>query len=113
MMSCSPVMGGVEMVPALIVVGVILVVGVGVFVLTRRRATEPVAAFANEREERLANAVARKVGCSPGAALSAVRQELELAPGQSDEVLTKRAVYHYQQAIPENRCMTYRDRTRG
>lgn len=102
------------MVPALIAVGVILVVGVGVFLYTRRRvAALPLLAFENEREERLANAVARKVGCSPGAALSSVRQELELAPGQSDEVLTRRAVYHYQQSIPERTCRTYRDSAPG
>ncbi len=101
------------MAPALIAVGVILVVGVGVFLYTRRRTPQPVAAFENEREERLANAVARKVGCSPGAALGSVRQELDLAPGQSDEVLTKRAVYHYQQAIPERTCRTYRDASPG
>lgn len=101
------------MVPALIAVGVILVVGVAVFLVSRRRTPQPVAAFENEREERLANAVARKVGCSPGAALGAVRQELEHAPGQPDEVLTKRAVYHYQQAIPERTCRTYRDASPG
>jgi hypothetical protein len=102
------------MVPALIAVGVIFVVGVGVFLFSRRRVTAtPVASFENEREERLANAVARKVGCSPSAALGSVRQELELAPGQSDEVLTKRAVYHYQQSIPERTCRTYRDSAPG
>lgn len=99
------------MVPFLIVLGVVAVVGAGVFFLTRRPARPVV--FQNEREERLAVAVARTVGCAPGDALSAVRQELDLAPSQSDEVLTKRAVYHYQQAIPERTCSTYRDRTRG
>ena len=100
------------MVPALVAVGVVLTVGVAVYLFTRRSGGKP-AAFENEREEKLANAVARKVGCTPGAALGAVRQELELSPGQSDDVLTKRAVYHYQQSIPERTCNTYRDRTRG
>lgn len=99
------------MVPFLIVLGVVAVVGAGVFFFSRRP-SKPVV-FNNEREERLAVAVARTVGCAPGDALSAVRQELDLAPSQSDEVLTKRAVYHYRQAIPERTCSTYRDRTRG
>ncbi len=100
------------MVPALVTVGVVLAVGVAVYFLTRRGSGKP-AVFENEREENLANAVARQVGCSPGAALGAVRQELEHAPGQSDDVLTKRAVYHYQQSIPERTCNTYRDSARG
>lgn len=69
--------------------------------------------FADERKKRLANAVARRVGCDPGAAFTAVRQELDLAPSQSYEVLTKRAVYHYQQSFPERQCSTYRDKVRG
>lgn len=100
------------MVPALITVGVVLAAAVGVYLFTRRPATKPVV-FENEREERLANAVARKVGCAPGAALTAVRQELHLAPSLPDEVLTKRAVYHYQQSIPERTCRTWRDSARG
>jgi hypothetical protein len=100
------------MVPALITAGVVLAACVAVFLFTRRSGGKP-AAFENEREERLANAVARKVGCSPGDALGAVRQELEHSPSQSDEVLTKRAVYHYQQSIPERTCRTYRDSARG
>ena len=100
------------MVPAFITVGVVLAVGVAVYVFTRRPASKPVE-FESEREERLANAVARKVGCSPGAALAVVRQELDLSPGQSDDVLTKRAVYHYQQSIPERTCRTYRDSAPG
>jgi hypothetical protein len=100
------------MVPALITAGVILVVGVGVYLCTRRPSPQPVE-FESEREEQLAKAVARKVGCSPGAALAAVRQELDHSPGQSDDVLTKRAVYHYQQSIPEQTCRTYRDSAPG
>lgn len=100
------------MVPALIVGGVVIASCVGVFLFTRRKTAAPVA-FASEREERLATAVSRKVGCSPIAALASVRQELDLAPSQSDEVLTKRAVYHYQQAIPDRQCHTYRDAAPG
>jgi hypothetical protein len=100
------------MVPALITVGVVLAVAVGVFLVTRRPAAKPVQ-FESEREEMLANAVARKVGCSPGMALAAVRQELDHSPGQSDDVLTRRAVYHYQQSIPERTCRTYRDSAPG
>lgn len=55
------------MVPALITVGVVLAVGVAVYLFTRRSGGKP-AVYENEREEKLANAVARKVGCSPGAA---------------------------------------------
>ena len=100
------------MVPVLITLGVVATAA-GVYLFTRRRPTRPPAEFASEREERLAHKVAGAVGCSPGAALPSVRQELDLAPGQSDEVLTKRAVYHYRQSIPERTCSTYRDRTRG
>jgi len=100
------------MVPALITVGVILAVAAGVYLLTRRPSTKPVV-FENEREERLAHAVAKKVGCTPDATLAAVREELHLAPSLPDEVLTKRAVYHYQQSIPERTCRTWRDRSPG
>lgn len=100
------------MVPALITVGVVFATAVGVYFLTRRPAAKPVV-FENEREERLANAVARKVGCAPGNALMAVREELRLAPSLPDEVLTKRAVYHYQQSTPERTCGTWRDSARG
>lgn len=100
------------MVPTLIAAGVVIAVCVGVFLFTRRKTSPPVA-FASEREERLTHAVAGKVGCSPAVALASVRQELDLAPSQSDEVLTKRAVYHYRQAIPERQCRTYRDAAPG
>lgn len=96
---------------AVVVGGVVVAACVGVYLFTRRKAA-PVE-FTSEREERLANAVARKLGCTAAAALASVRQELDIAPGQSDEVLTKRAVYHYQQAIPERQCSTYRDKVRG
>jgi hypothetical protein len=102
----------IMMVPVLIAVGVVLAIAIGVYAFTRRPAAKP-AVFESEREEKLANAVARKVGCSPAAAVPAVRQELDHSPGQSDDVLTKRAVYHYQQSIPERTCRTYRDSSPG
>ena len=53
--------------------------------------------YADEREERLTLAVARTVGCHPARALPAVRREIELSPNQPDDVLIKRAAYHYGQ----------------
>ena len=69
--------------------------------------------YANEREERLTVAVARTVGCHPAAALPAVRREIELSPNQPDEVLVKRAAYHYRQDQPAITCQAYRDRAPG
>jgi hypothetical protein len=68
------------------------------FVTRRKRLA---ATLTDEREERLARQVATLVGCAPGDALPAVRNELSFAPNQSDETLTKRATYHYRQSIPE------------
>ena len=99
------------MVPILIGVGVVVLVGLGVWV-SIRRTPKPVVHM-NEREERLANAVAGAVGCNPADALAAVREELDHAPNQSDDVLTKRAAYHYRRAIPEKQCSTYRDASPG
>jgi hypothetical protein len=73
-----------------------------------RRAT-----YADERAERMTLAVARAVGCPPARALPAVRRELELSPNQPDEVVIKRATYHYRQDQPAATCMTYRDRAPG
>jgi hypothetical protein len=63
----------------------------GLLLLARRH--RPVV-YANPREEQLTRTVARRVGCSPAEALPAVRREVEIAPGQSDETLIKRAAYH-------------------
>jgi hypothetical protein len=77
-----------------------------------RRREEPVA-FADEREERLTNQLAATLGCSAAQALPSMRQELRLAPGQSDETLLKRAAYHYRQNLPEGTCGVWRDRAPG
>lgn len=84
----------------------------GYFLFARRSAPAP-PAFADPREERLARQVAGVVGCPPEAALPAVRRELELSPGQSDETLAKRAAYHYRQDLPETTCRTYHDAAAG
>ncbi len=73
----------------------------------------PPVGYADEREERLTMAVARMVGCHPARALPVVRREVELAPNQTDEVLIKRAAYHYRQDQPTVTCQTYRDRAPG
>jgi hypothetical protein len=65
------------------------------------------------REGELAVRLAKMVGCVPMQALAAVRQELDLAPSQSDDVILKRAAYHYRNAIPERRGAIYRDKVRG
>ena len=89
---------------------------VGAIVATlilRKRKPKSVIAFADPREERLARQVARSVGCLPEDALPAVRRELEYSPGQSDDTLVKRAVYHYRQDVPERTCSTWRDASPG
>ncbi len=73
----------------------------GLFLLTRR--ARPVL-YANPREERLTRKLAQVVGCSLAKALP---------PNQSDETLVKRAVYHYQQELPETSCPVYKDKVRG
>jgi len=73
----------------------------------------PVVEFADDREERLTHRLAEVVGCTPEEALPAVRRELEIAPGQSDETIIKRAAYHYRRAAPEKTCQVYRDRSPG
>ena len=83
----------------------------GYFLFPRRSAAPPT--FADEREERLTDEVARILGCPVEAALPAVRREIEMSPGQSDETLIKRAVYHYRQELPESTCRSYRDPVRG
>lgn len=80
--------------------------------MLRKRKPKPVA-FADPREEALAKRVANTVGCSLSAALPAVRREMEYSPGQSDDTLVKRAVYHYRQDIPERTCSTFRDASPG
>ena len=69
--------------------------------------------YADERERRLTEAVAQMVGCDPARALPAVRREVDLSPIQADEVLIRRAAYHYRQDQPAVTCQTYRDRVPG
>jgi len=86
----------------------VLVAAVFVVALVARR-KRPEVSFTDQREERLARRVAALIGCTPSEALPAVRNELAIAPNQSDETLTKRATYHYRESIPETQCRTYRD----
>lgn len=65
------------------------------------------------RDGQLAVRMARTVGCTPAEALPAVRHELDLSPGQTDDVILKRAAYHYRNALPERPRAAYRDRARG
>lgn len=65
------------------------------------------------RDGQLAVRLARMVGCSPFEALPAVRHELDLAPTQADDVILKRAAYHYRTNLPERPPAIYRDRVRG
>src|SRR5262249_51125106 len=81
-----------------------------VLLMSRRR---EVIDFANDREEQLTRKLAQLVGCDLAQALPSVRKELELAPGQSDETLLKRAAYHYRRDMPEKTCSVWRDRTPG
>jgi hypothetical protein len=91
----------------------VLSAGVVYLMLARNRAGKAQPMFENDREEQLTRRVAAQVKCPLGAALESVRQELDYSPGQSDDVLVKRAVYHYNQAHPAEHKVTYCDRIRG
>ena len=100
-----------------IFVGVAAAVAVGLGLAVRAlrpRATESACELLPEgREGELAARLAGTVGCTPFEALPAVRHELDLAPGQTDDVLLKRAAYHYRMNLPERPPAAYRDRVRG
>jgi hypothetical protein len=98
------------MIDTWMIVGAMIAVVAG-FVLLGRRERPMV--FASPREEQLTRRLARIVGCPLADALPAVQRELDLAPGQSDDTLIKRAEYHYRQDLPEKSCSVYRDRVRG
>ena len=87
------------------------VAAAGLYLLTRSSSKAVV--FADPREERLTRELAQIVGCSLAQALPAIRKEMDLAPGQPDETLIKRAAYHYRQEQPVATCSTYRDKVRG
>jgi len=70
-------------------------------------------ALGNERDGELARRLAGKVGCAPAQVLPAIRREIEIAPGQSDETILKRAEYHYRRDLPETSCPAYQDRGVG
>ena len=99
--------------PVWIVAGAAVVVVGLVFVLRMKRPTLSQPAFENDREAALTKRVAAKANCSLEAALDSVRQELGFSPQQTDDVLVKRAVYHYNQANPPEHRVTYCDRVRG
>ena len=96
-------------------VGLLLAAFAGLVISIRirksRAAAKPL--FENEREEQLTKRVAAKANCSLSAALGSVRQELGFSPQQTDDVLVKRAVYHYHQANPPEHRVTYCDTVRG
>jgi hypothetical protein len=92
---------------------ILAVVACVVVGLTLRMRRLQEVAFVDEREERLTRRLAQLVRSSLAQALTAMRKELELAPGQSDETLIKRAAYHYRQELPEPSCGGYRDRAPG
>ena len=94
-----------------VAVGVVVCLALARVLLSRR--PQPVVEFASAREERLTRRLAQAVGCLPAEVLPAVRRELEIAPGQSDETLLKRATYHYQRGAPEKTCSVWRDRAPG
>jgi len=100
-----------------IVVGVAAAVALGLGLVARARranGTGPACDLVPDgRDGRLAARMARTVGCTPADALPAVRHELDLSPGQTDDVILKRAAYHYRNALPERPRAGYRDRARG
>jgi len=100
-----------------IAVGVGAVAALGLVLVARaRRANGPGPAcdlVPDGRDGQLAVRMARTVGCTPAEALPAVRHELDLSPGQTDDVILKRAAYHYRNALPERPRVCYRDRARG
>ena len=65
------------------------------------------------RDGELAAQLAQIVGCTPLQALPAVRHELDLSPSQADDVILKRAAYHYRMNLPERSPAAYRDTVRG
>lgn len=92
---------------------VAIVVAVAGLCLRQLRRRPVAVTFHDEREEKLAHRLARSLHCSLADAVPSIRQELHLAPSQSDETILKRAAYHYRQALPEKTCSVYRDAAKG
>ena len=90
---------------AAIAAGVIVALGLSVSFMRRKAA--PVS-FTDEREERLTQKLADMLGCTLAEALPAMRRELEIAPGQPDDTLLKRAAYHYRRTLPDGACRVWR-----
>jgi hypothetical protein len=99
----------------LVGVAAAVTVGLGLAVRARRpRDTESACELLPDgRDGQLAVRLAGMVGCTPLQALPAVRHELDLSPSQTDEVILKRAAYHYRTNLPERSPALYRDRVRG
>jgi len=95
------------------VAGAVVAAGVGFFLGRRAVRHTPDEPVMTEREQHLAKHVATRARCTIYEALPAVRNELALAPHQDDETLVKRATYHFQMALPEHTCTTYRDSAKG
>jgi hypothetical protein len=98
----------------IIALGVIFGIGAGAGLLLGFGRRAEAIAFADEREEQLTRKLAGQLGCPLLDALGAVRQELQIAPTQTDETILKRAAYHYRQNLPDSGpCRVYRDRAPG
>ena len=98
------------------VLGAVAVAAVGLCLrLLRLLRRQPGAgvAFYDEREENLTRRLAGVLRCSLAEALPSIREEIRIAPTQSDETILKRAAYHYRQALPEKTCSIYRDAAKG
>lgn len=99
--------------PLLILPLTLIALLIGIYALTQRRFKSVPLSFADSREEALTRRVASQVSCSLEQAVTFVRTEIEIAPNQSDDVIAKRAIYHYRMNIPETTCSVYRDNVRG
>src|SRR5262245_29367413 len=97
-----------EAVLSAIIVGALA--GIAFHLLFRRPRA---AAFTTSRGERLARRVCEIAGCALNESQQAVQRELDIAPTQSDEVIVKRAVYHYRRDLPEPYMGGFRDTAPG
>ncbi len=98
--------------PLLILAGVATAAG-GLFYFRRQRSAPAPILKLDPREDRLARQLAKSVGYPIQDVLPSIRVELELASHLDDEIIFKRAKYHFQQNLPEAQCSVYRDRKVG